>query len=358
MRVSQLTRTETAELALQTLGLNANEIEILAPEGLCALLRRAASFLCPASPPQLVDAVLDAITPLNEERTVTRDNLTDQLEVLISIGDLLELRQREMRQLYLGPPSYVAQSPGRYLLLGIRPHAVPLVGETLAPDVLHDGHSRSIVLDAATAAEQLQAAGLHEIGRDQWLRAPRAQAPSEFLGEYRQRLSAAGAAGQIEGLTLIDGTRSVRYYRGRWRAPKISDAGFFIARRPQAYGADLWCLVQIERGHPEALIDLPVEDPTAPGRDEAWRLQAALDARQRQPQQFRVRRTDDDEGVVDLFSPVPGWVERYLGLVGRPAPRSNGSLFSYRIPIAAKADLTQFLAEMLWMKQTDQGELS
>jgi hypothetical protein len=360
MNVSPLSRADVADRAVKVLKLN-EAADLASPEGVCASLRRAASFLCPASPRQLVDAVLDALEPLDASSSVTRADAMEQLDLLISIGDLLELRApegRDRRQLYLGPPSYVVKAPERYLLLGIRPYAAPLVGDALGADVINERHTRSILLAEETASAQLHAIGLHEITRAQWLNAPRAQGFAEFLSELRRRLAGAGRSGQVDGLTLIDPSRPVRYYRGRWRQPKASDHGDFVARRPQAYGADLWCLVRIEGGSPVALIDFPVADPTAPGRDEAWRVQAALDAERRQPHVLRARTAGGSDGSValDLFAPVPGWAERYLELAGRPVTRWKGSLFSYEVPAAAVRELAEFFSAMLWMQVLEADE--
>jgi hypothetical protein len=361
MRVSRLSSPEVLQIATETLGLDASGTDLFSMEGICASLRRAASFLCPTAPRHLVDAVLDALGPLDPGPSISRDGLMDQLGLLVSTGDLLELRppsQRKTRQIFLGPPSYVAKSSTRFLLLGVRPYGAGLVGDGLSAQVHHEGHTRTIELDVETAVEHLQAAGLHEITSEQWVMCPRVQPPSEFLAEYRDRLSVAPRAGEIEGLTLIDPSRPVRYYRGRWREPKANDHGDFVARRPQAYGADLWCLVRIEAGVPLRLLDLPVADDATPGRDEAWRLQAAFDAQRGQPQVVRVRPTVgvDNSEIIELFSLLPSWAERYLELVGLPIPRANGSLISYRLPTSADPDLIDFLTDMLWMRVVEEGE--
>ena len=52
---------------------------------------------------------------------------------------------------------------------------------------------------------------------------------------------------------------------------------------------------------------------------------------------------------MEFFSPIPGFAERYLELVGLPLPRATGSLFSFRVPAGAMPDLKRLLADMLWM---------
>lgn len=362
MRVSRLSGLEVVKKSTKTLGLGTDEADLFSAEGICASLRRAASFLCPTAPGQLIDAVLEALAPLKQDSLGFRDDLMDQLELLVSTGDLLEFRprsQHKTRQIFLGPPSYVIRSPKSYLLLGVRPYGASLVGDTLSARIHHKGHTRTIELDTDTAVKELQEAGLHEITREQWLKSPRLQAPSEFLAEYRDRLSVAPQAGMAEGLMLINPSSPVRYYRGRWRAPRATDHGDFVARRPQAYGADLWCLVRIYGGRQTRLLDLPVVGAATSGRDEAWRLQAAFDAERGQSQVVRARPTIgvDNSETLDLFSPVPSWAERYLELVGLPIRRAHGALFSYQVPKSTFLDLTGFLTDMVWMRVVREGDM-
>ena len=360
MTISIVTSAEASALAVKTLELDEEVVGLFSSEGLSASLRRAASFLCPATPRQLVDAVLEAVDPLSDGDASTRDDLMDQVDLLISTGDLLELRQadsRSTRLLFLGPPSYVEREAGRYLLLGVRPFGASLVGSPLGSGVLYEGHTRTIELDPEAGPAHFEALGLHQISRDRWVARPAQLAATDLVQQLVQRFAGRGQAGEVEGLTILDPSAPVRFYRGRWRTLKPTDAGDFVARRPQAYGADLWCFVRVAGGLPQRLVDFPVEDPTVPGRDEAWRLQAAIDAARNQPQVFRVGTTGGagSDVMVDFFGPVPGWAERYLELVGLAVQRSGGSLFSYRVPHGALPALAEFLTDMLWMRAADDG---
>jgi hypothetical protein len=361
VRGSVASPAECGELAVRTLDVD-EAADLFSAEGLTASLRRAASFLCPASPRQLIDAVLDAVRPLRPAGDLSRDDLADLLGLLVSAGDLLELRQSgdaPGRLLYLGPPSYVELRPGQYLLLGIRPFAAPLISSELARAIQYEGHTRTISLASDGAAAQLSELGLHAIGRKQWVRRPAEMPAGELIRQARERISSAGPAGVVEGLTVIDPAAKVTYYRGRWRPLMRADSGLFVARRPQAYGADLWCAVLVADGTPVRLFDLPAEDPAAPAHDEAWRLQAALDAARGVPQVFRVggmAGAGASAGrTVEFFSPLPRWAERYLQLTGMAVPRTGGALFSYRVAGAAIPDLAGFLKDMLWMRERDNG---
>lgn len=356
MKASLASSADFRELAIRTLDVD-EAAHLFSSEGLTASLRRAASFLCPASPRQLVNAVFEAVCPLLPDNdTLSRDYIVDLVVLLISVGDLLELKQSgdtPGRLLYLAPPSYVERQPGQYLLLGIRPFGAPLISSDLARTVQHEGHMRSIDLASDSAETQLASLGLSKVSRSQWIRRPSVLAPAELIRRIRERLGSAGPAGMVEGMTVIDSTTKVTYYRGRWRPLMGSDSGLFVARRPQAYGADLWCVILVADGVPVQLIDLPIDDPIGPGHDEAWRIQAALDALNDSPQVFRASPCPgkNAEMTVDLFSPLPLWAERRLNLVGMPIPRRAGSLHSYRVPKAAMHDLSDFLTSMLWMRQ-------
>ena len=353
MTFSVISLADVQAATIRALGLN-EELHVPEyPEAIAASIRRAASFLCPTTPRALVDAVLAVLLPIVHEPLV-RDDVADLLDQMVSSGDLLEFdevsAEGRSRLLYLGPPSFIEKSPGLYLLTGIRPLAAALTGIDIP--VVAELHLRTATLDPATGEAQLRAAGLHKVSRSHWSGQPSMKDAAEYHAAYQQRLGAARPTGDVLGLTVMDPETKTRYYRGRWRGLVSSDSGDFVGRRPQAYGADLWCFVRVKAGVPERLVDLPVEAIAVPARDEAWRLQAAIDALNRTPQSYRVLAIEESspsESVVDLFSPLPSWAERYLELVGRPVDKSRGALFSYRVSNSALPDLSSMLTKGLWM---------
>jgi hypothetical protein len=353
MRPTKLTVDDTSRLAVETLGLEADAIGLTSAEGLAASLRRAASFMCPTSPSRLVDAVLGALRPLHGE-DLARDDLVDLLDQLVASGDLLELRHesgRSTRLLYLGPPSFIERVPGTYLLIGVRPFSAPLIGAELADAIEYEGHTRTLRMDPAEAESELRSRGLQRVPKNRWLSSPSVEAPADLIERHRARLNVAAEAGELGGLQLLDPATRVRYYRGRWRTPAATDTGDFVARWPQAYGADLWCLVRFKAGAATRLVEFPVDDPVVPGRDEAWRYQAAVDASRGAPQQFRLRhgRSPSDDVILAFFSPLPGFAERYVQFAGLALGKTPGALFSFRLPAEAVEDTTTFLTDMLWM---------
>lgn len=362
MGVERLAAADVGAEAVERLGLDATALDLMSAEAIAASLRRAASFLCPTTPAVLVGAVDDAVARLPGYTEQTREQIDTVFGFLVAYGDLLELQvdteTRTRRHVFLGSPAFVRRQSNACLLIGVRPDGAPLVAEELLSQVEYDGHLRMLPPTASELlTELLEAHGLIELLPEQWLRSPRASNAEELLALYMSRLDAAGPAGDIEGVTLIDPTARVSYYKGRWRPARRTDAGRFVARRPQAYGAELWCVVDIAGGEVMRLIDMPVLSPLAPGADEAWRLQAALDAIAGQPQRVRVYSgTRDGWCRLDFFSPVPSWVQRRLDVVGRPSMRSRGALFSYALPTVEVQEELRFLEEMLWMSADAQQE--
>lgn len=353
MRLTKLTVQDASTLAVATLRLDADAIGLLSSEGLANSQRRAASFMCPTSPAHLVDAVLAALKPLHGDE-LRREDLVDLLDQLVASGDLLELRHegyRSTRLLYLAPPSYVERVPGVYLLMGVRPFGAAFVDEDLAGVIEYEGHTRVLRIDSGGAESRLRSQGLQKIPKDRWVATPSAESPTELIARHSVRLETAPDAGQLDGLTLLDPTLEVGYYRGRWRSPDVSDSGDFIARRPQAYGADLWCLVRIQAGKPLQILDFPIDSSVILGRDEAWRYQAAVDAKRGRPQQFVLRpcASSNGEVIIDFFSPLPGFAERYMQYTGLALGKTPRALFSFRLPAEAADDVTTFLTDMLWM---------
>lgn len=355
MTVSALSASRVSERVVARMGLDPTAHDALTPEATAEALRRAASLLCPAPPGEIVDAVRDVLAPLASPGDASREDLVAQIDLLIANGDLLELRQsgeRTTRLVYLGPPSFVTGAPGHFLLLGVRPDGRPLLDEELSEYVEREGHVRSVSLDTETGPASLRAAGLQEVPVDRWLRHPRTRSAGEHIAAYRLRLAVALEAGAVAGLEILDPSKPVRYYRDRWRPLHGTDSGDFVGRRPQAYGAAAWCFVQVLEGRPSRLLDLPAEDAGAHARDEAWRLQAAIDAAQGTPQRYRLRPAPGSEAcaILDLFGPVPSWAARHLDLVATPLERTRGALFSYRLAESAVLTASKLLTEMLWMQ--------
>lgn len=359
LRVLSVDEARTA--CLEALGFVSDELKLDAPEALAAALRRAASFQSPTTTSRLVRQIENLYAGLLEEAAPLSEHLAQLVEALVSCGDLLELPTINGPdagvQLYLGPPTFVRRRSGAYLLTGIRPDGVPLVGEQLSTSVAYKRHIRYLPSDRGqSTASLLSDYGLRDVSSDVWLRHPAMVLPGELIRRYDDRLDASGRAGFIEGLTLIDPTTNVTYYRGRWAAPTTAHTGRFVARRPQAYGAHLWCYAELADGTATRVLDLPIEGNLSRGCDEAWRLQAALDSAAGHPQLIRVhRRPEDGRGRISLLAPPPAWLQRRWDAIGDPCDAS-GALLAYDFELSELPEELDFASEMMWVEAADEQD--
>jgi hypothetical protein len=349
-------RLDTDAVAVETaeaLGLDPS-IDLMSAEGLAASIRRAASFACPTTPGVLARTMSEVLSGLRGFGAETPDEIAHLIESMVAYGDLLELpledSQGTRRRLFLGPPAYVRRrGTNSCLLLGIRPEGAALLSDGLAPQIEYVRHARVVRLaESEPLTELMDDEGVVELQPEQWLRSPRATSARDLIAFYTDRLHALGQSGELD-LRIIDPSSSVTYYRARWRTLMSGDNGYFVARRPQAWGADLWCFTQIVQGQVAKIIDLPLQSSLAPGADEAWRLQAAIDVLASNPQ--RVRVSEGEEGLrrVGFFSPVPSWMQRRLDIIGVPCPGGRGALFAYELPREEVQEELDFLAERMWI---------
>lgn len=358
MEVSLVGPEEVAAAAVAALGLAESGADLLSPEGVSASLRRAASFLAPTTKRALRQAVADALAGLPGWNKDSVGGIGQVLDSLVAYRDLLELptETERVRQIFLGPPAFVPRGTGAFFVMGVRPEGRPLLDEDVPLEVTHEGHVRTVSgADAAEVEGLLTSLGFVRLEATQWVTAPRQRPAGEVIAEFDLRLSGALPGGDLGPIPLLDPAAPATFYRGRWRAAKRGDVGHFIIRRSQAFGSNLWCYAAVADGAPTRVLDLPAADLLSPGSDEAWYLQAAMDAVLGHPQRFRVRPGARSSSVVlDLFSPLPGWAQRFVDLVGTRLMRSGpGALFSYLIESDDLTVITTFLEASLWMVATE-----
>jgi hypothetical protein len=354
MEIQALTPEQVSAAALRVLRVGSPRGLFEVP-ALAAALRRAASFLCPAPPGRIVRSVGETLETLEGYGEGTLDHIEATLEALVGDGDLVELppdSERRHRVLVLGPPAFIRRRSGVCVLLGVRPDGAPLLDDELMGRVEYAAQLR-ILRPAASPclADDLKTQGLWALAPAHWVRAPQPATAAEVVEQHQRLLSASAASGDVRGLRLLDPSSPVTYYRGRWRSSNASDTGNFVARRPQAYGPDIWCFAEIRRGHLVRFVDLD-SGLLGPAADTAWRLQAALDASAGKPQVVRARLQTTSTTLLDLFSPLPSWAQRHLQVVATPQARSGGALLSYAVPQDEVAEELGFLESMLWIAVT------
>ncbi|MEC9363128.1 MAG: hypothetical protein VYC42_07880 [Pseudomonadota bacterium] len=356
----RLTVAEVHAEKIRELGLDPDALDLTTPEGLAGALRRAASYLCPCSAATLVRAVVRPLRGLVPDLDNSKVLVEETLEAMISHGDVIE--QPEVQDgspstrllLYAAPASFVVRQSGLVVLLGIAADQLSPLPSELEQRIQYIGHVRRLspVSGNEDLRSELRQLGLIEFSSDAWLKGPKASTASQAVAASDRALDVALPSRDIPGLLLLDPTKPVRYYRGRWAEPK-TQTGRFVARRQQAYGADLWCYAHLTNGQPERMIDFPRRGSRWRGCDEAWHLQMAIDAQRGSPQRFRVTPSGDAV-VLEFFSPAPAWARRRWNAIGEPVPMS-GSLFAYRIPKAEIDEERRFVHEALWLDEMQPG---
>ncbi len=348
-------------LKVRELGLDPSCLDLVSIEALATALRRAASLLCPCPAPTLLRSVLDPLDGLASDPKAVAALAESTLEALVGYGDVLELgdlqptcSKSERRVLFLAPPSFVLRQTGMALIVGIAPDTVSPLPEGIASRVKYVNHVRRL---SAAADEDLRAElgrlGLLELSPELWLKAPPHETAAEHIQRLDRVLDSASPSTEIPGLQLLDPTRPVNYYRGRW-VELHKQTGRFVARRPQAYGAPLWCYVEVQTGSPKRFIDLPLAGSRLRGSDEAWRLQMAIDALRGRPQRFSLRPGPPGTGILALFSPLPTWAQRRWDAIGENVP-APGCLFAYRFTRDEISEEVRFAREVLWLEGPEPG---
>ncbi len=338
------------ERIISALGMTESAQKLDETQVLAGLVRRAASVATPCPPRSILQRVLLGLRGLTEAVPDIEASVDSVIEALTAYGDLIELpASKELgasTYLYSAPPGFVETSPDRVFLLGIPPDGQDLLPAKLARRIEYRGHVRSIQYDEAEALPlTLRQLGLHAIPEKLWFRQPLAESAQATKERYDQKLDQTHSAGDIDQLLILDTSKPVTYYRGRWGPPKRL-SGRYVARREQRYGAPLWCYVQLEDGVPSRLLDLLSGEWR--GCDLAWRLQMAIDALAGAPQQFTADFKNETTVIVKVFSPLPAWWQKRWDVLGTrvQAPRC---LHAYELEYTQyETDLPR-LRDELWL---------
>jgi hypothetical protein len=333
----------------------------LTTEMVAQALRRAVFILGPCVRPALEHGVRRSLTGLGVERQQLDDLVRVTLDALLAYGDILEMRPltNEWRTsgfiLRPAPPTFVARSDGSFVILGVAGDDLNPVPDDIGVRIGH-GVLRILSAGENTGRDELATIladlRLVELSERSWLRCPEAETFASHLDGWERRTAAEPPCGAVEGLRILDTAMPANYYTGRWTEP-ANHTGNYIGRRPQRYGADLWCFVQIDHGRPARFMDIVSSGDRIRPCDIAWRAQMALDAQAGLPQRTRVRE-EGTTSFLDFFSPLPSWAERRIAVDGEPVP-ANRALLTYRIPSAKVEGILSFLRELLWLESDRVG---
>ena len=353
--MKRLNQAEVHARKVLELGLDPDALDLTSAEATAGALRRLASSLCPCTATTLVRGAVRPLTGLVDDFRSAKLTVEHTLEAMIAHGDLLELRDVEDESahgvatlLYAAPPSFIVRESGAVMLVGVASDRLSPLSEDLEARIEHSNHLRRL---SPRLGERLREAllecGLIELSHERWMRTPPCETPAQHLSRLDSLLDAAPPSRDVPGLVILDPRQPVRYYPRRW-TPIRSHSGRFVARRRQAYGADLWSYVHLHKGNPGRLIDLPVHHSRWRACDEAWHLQMAIDAQRGEPQRLRLGSAAQGNSVLELFSPVPMWARRRWDAIGEPVTRP-GSLFAYRFSATEIQEELEFARVRLWI---------
>lgn len=362
MELKLLTRETLLASTARQLGLVVADVSFDAPPSafIASALRRIAVTNCPCPREALVACAVDAFTGFGEVETIEL-RVREVLDNLVIVGDLLELGGSTSLPgviaddwLYCAPPSFVIRDES-LLLLGIEPEDQASLPAALRARVVRQRELRYIPThgnhDSDEIAAQLRIAGYLEISKIAWMRTPQKQSLELFLESVVRRLHEADNRGALEGLQVYGPTSSGNRFTSRLVSPD-GRSGFYVGRRPQAFGAPIWVFVELDRGHPVRFLDLPWRGGKFRGCDHGWRIQSALDARSGRPQTYRITPIQNNLDLYEFFSPIPLWIERKLRIHGEKVA-CNGALFAYTLDRQCEHDMDDLVQSFMWFQQID-----
>ncbi|MEK6701638.1 MAG: hypothetical protein AABZ53_05200 [Planctomycetota bacterium] len=294
---------------------------------------------------------------LADDAVATKAQIEEMLETLIAHGDLFEYRDPTVSGassntiVFAAPCGFVRRDSGATILLGISADQLTALPEDLETRVAHVGHVRWLRPRVGEdLRDDLLQLGLIEIPYERWIKDPPKSSAAQHVTGLDKRLDAAQASGDVPELRLLDSDKPTTFYPARWVEPK-RQSGRFVARRAQAYGAPVWCYVQMQDGRALRLLDFPRAGSRWRGCDDAWCLQMAIDALRQHPQRFTLRSDKSGTTCLQLFSPIPMWAQRRWDALGRRA-ESTGCLLAFELPDSEVAEEVSYAREHLWLEES------
>ncbi len=318
-------------------------------------IRRAVNILAPCARHELERGVRHSLWGFGVQPDRVDDLVESTLEALIVYGDILEIRVNShddwgISKFVLRPaaPFFVQRKDGVIVILGVAGDVITPLTEELTARLLYRESLRVLMpMQGEALALSLRDLGLIELDENSWLRIPSKETYKDHATAWIKRLKGEPVSADIEGLVICDAVRSSRFYPDRWVQPGTNYTGPYVARRPQRYGSNLWCLAELQAGKVVRFLDLFAPGDRNRACDIAWRIQMALDSSSGRPQTYQ-RRRGAGHDVFDFFSPIPSWAERRLALSGRRL-KGERCLFSYEIPSSAVEAEGAFLRDTLWL---------
>ena len=246
--IERISATEVLADCRRKLGMRNAQAVALDDATLAGLGRRSAGIHCPCSQATLRASLLECTRGLPAPYDSLPEAVDETIESLIVGGDLLELNDvatedSDARQtwVFAAPPGFVVRPSGSVFLFGVVPDQDSFLPSTFSGRILHRGATRLLEpRPGENLPDELSELGLQELSDGAWLRSPRPEDPASLITRHEQILARQTPVTDVPDLQILDSARPVTYYRGRWVKPTNQD-GMFVARRPQEFGAPIWC---------------------------------------------------------------------------------------------------------------------
>ena len=269
-------------------------------------LRRTVYIAAPCGAQTTRSLALAALAPLCDNPDTLNEQIDDALQDIIAMGDVLEMRSGSVgcsdTVLRPAPPAFVARPDGLFLILGIS-------GDELTPalrmPVLH--HASGLRSTRSTDAEQCRSLlldlGLTELSERVWLHTPATASAAEHAAQWKARLPAELRPEKIENFEVLHGALPASFYKRRWSLLNTKHSGIFIARRPQRYGAKLWCLADVKDGLVQRFVDIHAKDSLYTRLRRSMAVASRHGRRGRNTATARDRRARDERHAIILHAP-------------------------------------------------------
>jgi hypothetical protein len=322
----------------------------LLPTVAAALVRRLIGIGGPYSPRELRKKAKAALSGMvsSEELDAFVVCVIDEL---IVGGDLLELPalltdgdENSCVMLFGAPPTFLRYGEN-IRIFGIAPDDARFLPDSVHAQLLSRGGGRFIQGCSDEVVDLLHGQGLREIAISRWIGGGREESSSEFIQRIIDRLKSKGRTESLASTEwLSPRSHSGVSYRARWTSHPPEEAGHYIARAPQEFGAPRWYFIAWQPGQTPRILDLPVQgERDDRGCDLAWRLQLALDAARGKAARYR-STTHEEQVRLDVDFPIPLLQRRQLDYLGSTA---TGSGFTLLVP-RAEISNAETILESIW----------
>jgi hypothetical protein len=313
-------------------------------------LRRSVYIAAPCGTRVARTLVTTALAPLAEDAEDFDARVSETLDDLIATGDLLEMRRETADGMELvlrpAPPAFIKRKDETFILLGVAGDEItPHFDQTVTYRV--SGLRTLAAEDSAACSASMLEMGLIELSSSFWLYAPPPCDAKSFRDGWLAQLPQSSSPEKLDDLEILDTATPTTFYKNRWRPLRDKDAGFFLARREKRYGPKLWCLVEVQGGLVQKLVDVHSKDARIRDCDEGWRIQAAFDVLAGASQKVDVA-LKSDKALLSFYSPIPAWAIRRLSLIGERVKPAR-ALLGFEIPRQNADDEIRWLEETLWL---------